>query len=119
VYPREVEDTIAAHPDVLDVAVIGLPDERWGERVHALVVLRHESSATTDDLAAAAREGLAGYKVPKTWELVDALPRNATGKVLKRELRAERAQAAARGLTSNNARASSTVAGRRPTSSTI
>jgi acyl-CoA synthetase (AMP-forming)/AMP-acid ligase II len=119
VYPREVEDTIAAHPDVLDVAVIGLPDERWGERVHALVVLRHESSATTDDLAAAAREGLAGYKVPKTWELVDALPRNATGKVLKRELRAERAQAAARGLTSSNARASSTVAGRRPTSSTI
>lgn len=87
VYPREVEDILYEHPAVLEAAVLGVPDSRWGERVHALVVVRSGLTADTDDLLAHCRERLAGYKVPKTFEVVDELPKNATGKVLKRVLR--------------------------------
>ncbi len=87
IYPREVEDVLFEHPDILDAAVIGVPDERWGERVHAVLVLRQGSVLDRDGVMAFTRARLAGYKVPKTLEVVLALPRNATGKVAKNELR--------------------------------
>lgn len=87
VYPVEVENALALHPSVHDVAVIGLPDPEWGERLTAVIVPRGETSPDPDALAQWARERLAPYKVPRRWEFVDSLPRNPTGKVLKRELR--------------------------------
>lgn len=87
VYPREVEDVLHEHPDVLEVAVIGVPHERWGEAVHALVVPQRDRRPDPADLLAHCRSRLAGYKVPKAVELVDALPKNATGKILKRTIR--------------------------------
>ena len=85
-YPAEIEDVLAHHPAVRDVAVVGVPDEEWGERLVAVVV--PEGEVDGGALAAWARERLAGFKVPRQWELVEELPRNATGKVLKRELQA-------------------------------
>ena len=90
VYPREVEDVLFDHPAVFEAAVIGVPDARWGERVHAIVVARPGTSLTEDEIVAHCRARLAGYKCPKTAELVEALPKNVTGKILKRDLRAER-----------------------------
>ena len=87
VYPREVENVLAEHPQVLEVAVIGMPDPRWGEAVTAVVVPRPGEVPALDDLQAFAAGQLARYKVPRRLETVTALPRNATGKVLKRELR--------------------------------
>ena len=87
VYPTEVENVLAAHPSVAEVGVFGVPSERWGEEVRAAVVLRPGARASEADLIAWARERLAGYKTPKQLLLVDALPRNAGGKILKRELR--------------------------------
>jgi long-chain acyl-CoA synthetase len=91
VSPAEVEDVLRGHPGVADVAVVGVPDPRWGETVRAFVVRRDDAdgrSVTTDDLAAFARGLLAGFKCPKGYEWIDALPRSASGKVLKRDLRA-------------------------------
>jgi len=88
IYPREVEDVLVTHPSVREVAVVGLPDEKWGEQVAAFIVLDPASPATVEQLDAHARASLAGFKAPKRYELVEALPRNAAGKVLKRELRA-------------------------------
>ncbi|MFE0698777.1 fatty acyl-CoA synthetase [Streptomyces sp. NPDC058872] len=82
---RQVEDVLYGHPAVAEVAVIGLPDERWIEAVTAVVVPRGEVDEA--ELLAHAREGLAGFKAPKRVFLVDALPRNASGKILKRDLR--------------------------------
>jgi long-chain acyl-CoA synthetase len=87
VYPIEVEEVLSQHPDVAEAAVIGVPDERWGETVKALVVARAGSSPTADELVAFARERLAGYKLPRSIEFVDELPRTPSGKVLKRKLR--------------------------------
>jgi long-chain acyl-CoA synthetase len=86
VYPREVEEVLHTHPRVADVAVVGVADERWGEKVTAVVVPRGEPP-TLDELVAHCRASLAGFKVPKALRIVDALPRNAAGKILKRELR--------------------------------
>jgi long-chain acyl-CoA synthetase len=88
VYPAEVENVLAKHPDVADVAVVGVPDERWGEAVKAVVVRREGSDVTDKDLITFAREHLAGFKLPKTVDFTDALPRNPSGKLLKREIRA-------------------------------
>jgi long-chain acyl-CoA synthetase len=87
IYPVEVEEVLAQHPGVGDVAVIGVPDERWGEMVMALVVLAPGVVLDGDELVAFARERLAGYKLPRAVEFVAELPRSPAGKVLKRELR--------------------------------
>jgi acyl-CoA synthetase (AMP-forming)/AMP-acid ligase II len=91
VYGAEVENAVASHPAVASCAVIGLPDEIWGEIVHAVVVLMIGAAATADEIRDHARRTIAGYKAPRTVEFVDALPISAAGKVLKRTLRAERA----------------------------
>jgi long-chain acyl-CoA synthetase len=88
IYPIEVEEVISQHPAVVEVAVIGVPDERWGETVKALVVLAPDAAVSVDELVAFARERLAGYKLPRSVEFVDELPHSPAGKVLKRELRA-------------------------------
>jgi fatty-acyl-CoA synthase len=88
VYPAEVEEALLVHPDVVEVAVIGLPDEEWGERVAAVVVTRSGSTLDADALRAWARERVASYKLPRAVYFVDELPRNPTGKVLKNQLRA-------------------------------
>jgi acyl-CoA synthetase (AMP-forming)/AMP-acid ligase II len=87
IYPAEVENAIFGHPAVADVAVIGVPDGRWGEAVKACVVKKPGAEASATEIIAWARERIAGYKLPKTVDFVDALPRNPTGKVLRRELR--------------------------------
>ena len=87
VYSAEVEDVLFAHPAVAEAAVIGVPDPKWGESVFAVVVLRPGASATADELISYSRSQLATYKTPKGVAFVAALPRNAAGKVLKRELR--------------------------------
>jgi long-chain acyl-CoA synthetase len=87
VYPVEVEEALAQHPAVGEVAVIGVPHERWGETVKALVVPRAGAVADADELVAFARARLAGYKLPRSIEFVATLPRTPSGKVLKRELR--------------------------------
>ncbi len=86
---REVEAVLHTHPAVADVAVIGLPDERWGERVAAVVVRRPGEDVDADELFALTRAHLAGFKTPRRVEFVDELPRNAAGKVLKQVLRDE------------------------------
>jgi long-chain acyl-CoA synthetase len=88
VYPVEVEEALSQHPSVDQVAVIGVPDERWGEIVTALIVPRPGSEITPEELIAFARLRLAGYKLPRRVEFVSELPRTPTGKVLKHELRA-------------------------------
>ena len=88
VYPAEVENALFSHPDVADAAVIGVPDERWGEAVKAVVVLNEGAAFDPAALIAHCRERIAGYKAPKSVDLAQALPRNPSGKVLRRELRA-------------------------------
>ena len=88
IYPVEVEEVLSQHPAVAEVAVIGVPDERWGETVKALVVRVPGSTVDGDELIAFARGKLAGYKLPRSVEFVADLPRSAAGKVLKRDLRA-------------------------------
>lgn len=87
VYPREVEDVLHEHPDVLEAAVIGVPDEKWGERVHAVLVAKTGATLDADAVLAFARTKLAGYKVPKSSQIERQLPKNANGKVLKTILR--------------------------------
>lgn len=92
VYSAEVENALARHPAVATCAVIGLPDEKWGERVHAVVVLKPGASADSDQLREHAKTLIAGYKCPRSVDFAAALPISSTGKVLKRELRAQYAE---------------------------
>jgi acyl-CoA synthetase (AMP-forming)/AMP-acid ligase II len=87
VYPTEIEHVLAAHPAIMEVAVIGVPDEKWGETVKACVVVRSGRSVSPPEVIAYARERLARYKCPTSVDFLDALPRNPTGKVLKATLR--------------------------------
>jgi acyl-CoA synthetase (AMP-forming)/AMP-acid ligase II len=87
VYSREVEEVIYTHPAVSEAAVIGLPDPTWGENVTAVVVLREGATADEREIIAVCRDRLAGFKAPKKVVFVDEIPKNVSGKILKRELR--------------------------------
>ena len=87
IYPAEVEAALELHPGVVEAAVFGIPDDQWGERVHAVVVPRDGHPVSQDDLAAFARQRLAGYKVPRSVTFAPQLPHTGSGKLLKRELR--------------------------------
>jgi acyl-CoA synthetase (AMP-forming)/AMP-acid ligase II len=87
VYPAEVEAVLMGHPDIVEVAVIGVPDKKWGEAVKAVVVKRAGSSLDEASLIDWTRDKLAGYKRPRSVDFIDRLPRNASGKLLKRTLR--------------------------------
>ncbi len=88
VYPAEVENAIYANPKVADVAVIGVPDDKWGEAVKACVVVKEGQQLDEAEVIAHAREHIAGYKCPKSVDFIDALPRNPSGKILRKDLRA-------------------------------
>ena len=87
IYPVEVESILMSHPKITDAAVIGIPSDQWGEIVHAIVVREQNSELTEEELTMYCKDSLAGYKCPKAVDFVDALPRNAAGKVLKKDLR--------------------------------
>jgi fatty-acyl-CoA synthase len=94
VFPREVEDLLADHEHIAEVAVIGVEDEEFGQRLKAFVVLAEEEAASEEDLKKHVKAHLASYKTPREFEFMDELPRNATGKVLKRELHEREAERA-------------------------
>jgi len=87
IYPREVEETIYRHPAVFECAVLGIPDPKWVEAVHAVIVLKQGANLTAEDLIAFCKNSLAGYKAPKSVEFVSSLPKNPSGKILKKDLR--------------------------------
>lgn len=87
VYPAEVENAIFGAPGVADVAVIGVPDEKWGEAVKAIIVRKPGEDPSADSIIAWAKERIAGYKAPKSVDFIDALPRNPSGKILRKDLR--------------------------------
>jgi len=87
IYPAEIEAALDRHPDVMDVAVFGIPSEEWGELVHAVVVPRPGSGLDAEGVKAHAREVLASYKLPRSISFADEIPRNGSGKILKRVLR--------------------------------
>ncbi len=88
IYPAEIEAALEIHPDVLEVAVFGVPSDEWGESVHAVVVVREGASLTEDQVIAHSREYLAGYKTPRSVSWSAELPKTGSGKILKRDLRA-------------------------------
>jgi fatty-acyl-CoA synthase len=87
IYPREIEDHLSTHPSVLECAVVGVPDPEWGETLRAFVVIRDGKQLTETEVINYCREGLADYKRPRKVTFMAELPRNPTGKILKRELR--------------------------------
>ena len=87
IYSVQVEEAIASHPSVLETAVIGIPDDEWGESVMAYVVLKPDTTATEEEIIQAARDNLASYQKPRAVEFIDELPKAPTGKILKRVLR--------------------------------
>ncbi|MEQ8263891.1 AMP-binding protein [Pseudohaliea sp.] len=88
-YPAEIESAIEQHPDVLDVAVVARPNEEWGESPHAVVVIREGGSMDAEELDQFLRDRLAAFKIPRSMTVVDAIPRNASGKILKKQIRDE------------------------------
>ncbi len=98
VYPAEVESQLMRHPAIAEIGLIGEPDDQWGERVVAVAALKPGASLTLEELNAFAEETVAHYKLPKRLEIVKALPRNATGKILKYQLRKTFAKGAAAGI---------------------
>jgi len=87
VFPAEVEDLISGHPEVVEATALGVEDKEWGHRLRAFVVKTDGASIGEDDIKTYVRDHLARYKVPREVVFLDELPRNPTGKVLKRELR--------------------------------
>ncbi len=87
IYPREVEEVLYRHPAVLEATVIGVPDDFWVERVHAVVVINEQSRATAEEIIAFCKSNMASFKAPKSVEFVESLPKNPSGKILKRMLR--------------------------------
>jgi len=87
VYPAEVEDALYSHPDIADVAVVGVPDDKWGEAIKAFVVIKDGADLSADQIIEFARTRIAKFKCPKTVDFIDILPRNMSGKILRRELR--------------------------------
>jgi acyl-CoA synthetase (AMP-forming)/AMP-acid ligase II len=87
IYPREIEEFLLRHDGVAEAAVVGIPDENWGERLAAVIVARPDCDVTVDEIAAYCREHLGGYKVPRDIFFVDELVRNPAGKVMKRTIR--------------------------------
>lgn len=98
IYPVEVENTIAQHAAVADVAVIGVPDDKYGEALLAFIVTKPESSITAEELLEFCRGKIAGYKIPRQMELIDELPRNPSGKILKKILREPYWEGVSRGI---------------------
>jgi long-chain acyl-CoA synthetase len=88
VYPAEVENVLMGHPGIADVAVIGVPHEKWGETAKAMVVRKPDVEVSEQDIIDYARERLARFKCPTSVDWIDALPRNPSGKILKKDLRA-------------------------------
>jgi len=88
VYPREIDEVLYAHPKILEACAIGVPDEKRGETVKAFVVLKPGESLSSGEVLEYCRGQLAAYKAPKSVEFIDALPKSAIGKVLRKELRA-------------------------------
>ena len=88
IYPAEIESALEHHAAVVDVAVFGIPSETWGESVHAVVVVHPGAKLSQEELLKYARAHLAGYKIPRSVEFIDEIPRTGSGKILKRELRA-------------------------------
>jgi len=87
VFPREIEEILYKNPKVLEAAVIGIPDTYWVEKVHAVITLKKGAQATAQEMIDYCKKNMAGYKAPKSVEFVEALPKNAAGKIMKRELR--------------------------------
>jgi acyl-CoA synthetase (AMP-forming)/AMP-acid ligase II len=87
IFPREIEEWLFKHPDVADVAVVGVPDEKWGESLRAFIVGKGGAPVDAKSVAAFCDGQLSGFKIPKDIVMIDSLPRNANGKVLKTELR--------------------------------
>ena len=87
VYPREIEEVMITHEAISLVAVVGVPDEKFGEEIKAFVVLKDGVTASTEEIQSWIKEKIADYKYPRYLELIDSLPMSATGKILKKELR--------------------------------
>jgi acyl-CoA synthetase (AMP-forming)/AMP-acid ligase II len=87
IYPAEVESALCDHPDIAEAAVIGIPDDKWGEAVKAIVVMKPGKTASAADIINFTRERIAGYKTPRSVDFIEALPRNPSGKILRRHLR--------------------------------
>lgn len=89
IYPREIEDILKSHPAVADCAVFGIPDQRWGEAVKAMIVLKPDQSASAEEIIAHCSKYLSGYKRPKIVSFVEDLPRTSSGKIMKKKIRDE------------------------------
>ena len=87
IYPKELEDVLYSHPNILEAAVVGIPDPKWGETVKAYIVLKPGKQMTEEQVIQFCQSSIASYKKPRAIEFMDALPRNASGKVLKTVLR--------------------------------
>ena len=87
IYPAEIEEVIHSHPEVMDVAVLGVPDPEWGESVKAIVQLKEGSRVAEEEIIQHCQERLAGYKRPRSVEFMSELPRDPDGKIWKRKLK--------------------------------